>query len=70
MIRPVGASDLPALADVAQRTYADSFGDTYTPEELVKELEQNRSEAYFRKALEQGDVILVAELKGQIVGFT
>jgi ribosomal protein S18 acetylase RimI-like enzyme len=70
VIRPVQTTELAALADVAARTYADSFGDTYTPQDLARELAQNRSEAYFRSALEKGDIILVVAEDGQLRGFT
>jgi ribosomal protein S18 acetylase RimI-like enzyme len=70
MIRPVQQSEIPALADVAARSYADAFGSTYTPEQLAAELAGHRSEAYFRDALVSGHTILVDVEDGRIRGYS
>jgi ribosomal protein S18 acetylase RimI-like enzyme len=69
MIRPVRTSELAALADVAARSYAKAFGDSYTPHELAEELKQNRSEQFFRTALKHGDDILVDVEDGKVRGY-
>jgi diamine N-acetyltransferase len=67
-IRPAREADLPALAALAQRTWAAAFGVSLSAQELAAELEENRSEEYFRAALGV-DTTLVAELDGDLVGY-
>jgi ribosomal protein S18 acetylase RimI-like enzyme len=67
-IRPAEAADVPALADLARRTWADAFGASVSEDERDAELEATRSESYFREALERRNV-LVAEAGGRLVGY-
>jgi diamine N-acetyltransferase len=67
-IRAAEEADVPALSALARRTWADAFGSSLSPEELAAELEETRSEEYFRTA--RGvHTILVAELDGELVGY-
>jgi diamine N-acetyltransferase len=68
IVRPVDERDVPALSALAARTWADAFGHTVSPEEQAAELEQVRSEEYFRAATGK-DAILVAEDGGELVGY-
>jgi len=63
-IRPAEPADVPALA---QRTWADAFGWSVSPEEQAAELE-NRSEASFAEGLHRWTT-LVAENGGTLVGY-
>ena len=67
-IREAREADLPAISELAKRTWADAFGSSVSPEQEAAELEETRSEAYFRAALAT-DTILVAELDGALVGY-
>ena len=69
-IRPVAEADLPALADLARRTWLDAFGDSVTEDEAAAYVDATRSEHYFRAALSK-DTILVAdeEEEGKLVGY-
>jgi predicted N-acetyltransferase YhbS len=67
-IRPVVDADLPALSELAKRTWRDAFGESVSAEESADELEETRSERYFRSAL-RSDAILVAEAEGELVGY-
>jgi ribosomal protein S18 acetylase RimI-like enzyme len=67
-IRTAEEADTAAISALARRTWADAFGDSLSPEELAIELEQTRSEEYFRTALDV-DTILVAELGAELVGY-
>ena len=67
-IRAADESDVPALSALARRTWSDAFGSSLSPEELAAELEETRSEAYFRAA-RVAQTILVAELDGDLVGY-
>jgi len=66
-IRPAEPADVPALAALAQRTWADAFGWSVSPEEQAAELE-NRSEASFAEGLHRWTT-LVAENGGTLVGY-
>lgn len=68
IVRPIEGRDLPALSALAARTWADAFGHTVSEEEQAAELEQTRSEEYFRAAMEK-DAILLAEDGGELVGY-
>ena len=35
IVRPAAPADVPALADLARRTWADAFGDTVSPDDLA-----------------------------------
>jgi diamine N-acetyltransferase len=67
-IRPAEEADIPALSTLARRTWADAFGSSLSPEQLAAELDETRSEEYFRAALVE-HTILVAELDGDLVGY-
>jgi ribosomal protein S18 acetylase RimI-like enzyme len=68
IIRPARASDVPALSELAKRTWADAFGEPLSPEDLATELDTSRSDAYFINALEE-TTILVAEEGGALIGY-
>jgi ribosomal protein S18 acetylase RimI-like enzyme len=67
-IRPAVAADVARLADLAQRTWLDAFGDGLRPEDRAAEVEAGRSEAYFARALSER-AILVAEEGAALVGY-
>jgi ribosomal protein S18 acetylase RimI-like enzyme len=68
VIRPAAPSDIPALSELAKRTWADAFGHSLSPEDLAAELEESRSEAYFADALTE-TTILLAEEEGALRGY-
>ena len=68
VIRPALPGDVPALSELAKRTWADAFGKPLTPEDLAAELEESRSEAYFTDALNE-TTILLAEQDGALRGY-
>jgi diamine N-acetyltransferase len=68
IIRPAQLTDVPALADLAKRTWSDAFGSSVSPEEETAELEKTRSETYFADAL-QRDTILVAGSDEKLLGY-
>jgi ribosomal protein S18 acetylase RimI-like enzyme len=65
--RPVRPGDIPALADLAQRSWLDAFGSSVSAEDATEEA-ASRSEAYFASVLEKSS-ILVAELDGVLAGY-
>jgi ribosomal protein S18 acetylase RimI-like enzyme len=67
-IRPVAETDLPSLSELAKRTWLDAFGASVSADDAAAEVENTRSEGYFRSAL-RVDTILVAEIDGKLVGY-
>jgi ribosomal protein S18 acetylase RimI-like enzyme len=68
IIRPVSVDETAALAALAARTYAETFGASMSREDLEAQLQATRSADYFRSALQE-DTILVAVIDGAIVGY-
>jgi ribosomal protein S18 acetylase RimI-like enzyme len=68
IIRPAREEDVPALADLARRTWLDAFGDSLAPEDAEAAADETRSEERFRRALGER-TILVAEDDGALVGY-
>lgn len=68
IIRPIQEKDISALADLAAKTYAETFGHSFTPEDLEIELKETRSENYFRSVIGK-DTILVAFKNEKLAGY-
>ena len=67
-IRELQLADIPALAALAAKTYAETFGHSMTREQLEAQVRETRSEACFRSAI-QTDTILVALAGDQLAGY-
>lgn len=67
-IRMASESDIESLSRLAVRTYTDSFGSSFTPEDLRCHLERELSPAAFARILAR-DVMLVAEQRARLVAF-
>jgi ribosomal protein S18 acetylase RimI-like enzyme len=67
-IRPAAASDVPALSDLARRTWSAAFGSSVSANDEAAELDETRSEGYFFDALRK-KTILVAEGNGGLRGY-
>ena len=59
---------MPALADLAKRTWSDAFGGGVSRDDETAELEEGRSERYFATALDE-KTILVAEADRVLMGY-
>jgi hypothetical protein len=57
-IRPATRGDVPALSDLARRTWSDAFGDGVSLEDEAAELEESRSETHFDNALNEQTILL------------
>jgi len=68
IIREVLAGDIAALSELAQRTYAEAFGHSFSRSDLTAHLQNQLSTEYFRQASD-ADVILVADLDGSLIGY-
>jgi ribosomal protein S18 acetylase RimI-like enzyme len=67
-IRPARASDVPALAGLAARTWSAAFGSSVSTEDGAAELREKRSEAYYAGAL-RTRTVLVAEADDELIGY-
>jgi diamine N-acetyltransferase len=67
-VRPATLGDVPALSELAKRTWADAFGGSVSPEDAAVELEETRSELYFTTAL-QDETVIVAEANDALLGY-
>ena len=67
-IREAEADDVPALADLAQRTWLDAFGASVSAENAASEAAEGRSEERFHRSLAER-TILVAENGGVLLGY-
>lgn len=68
IIRPIQSTDLRPLADLAAKTFTDTFGHLYHTDDLKAHLEKAFSLPFFEDSLEK-DHILIAEEQGQIAGY-
>ena len=67
-VRPARLSDIPLLADLAKRTWADAFGGGVSAEDAATALEEERSEDYFAEAIRE-KTILVTEADGALLAY-
>ncbi|MGH6933003.1 MAG: GNAT family N-acetyltransferase [Dongiaceae bacterium] len=68
LIRPAEVGDLPALSELARKTYSESFGHSFTPSDLAFILNNEISYESLREAMAE-DIILVAMIAEGLVGF-
>jgi ribosomal protein S18 acetylase RimI-like enzyme len=62
------SADVPALSELARRTWSEAFGTSVSVGDAAAELETTRSQMYFRKALRE-KIILVAEEGDRLLGY-
>jgi ribosomal protein S18 acetylase RimI-like enzyme len=67
-IAPLQTNELQELADLAARTFADTYGSDLGEEALRNAIVRSRSVAYFKHAL-LTETILVAKEEGQMIGY-
>ncbi len=67
-IRAARPDDVPALSDLARRTWLDAFGASVSAENAAAEIDEGRSEERFRASLSE-QTILVAEENASLVGY-
>ena len=61
--------DCAAVSALAAKTFVANFGYLYTTENLAGHLEKTCSTAHFREGLAAEDVVLLAHLDGELVGY-
>jgi ribosomal protein S18 acetylase RimI-like enzyme len=67
-IRELRKDDISALAKLAAKTFTETFGHSFTPEELKTQIKETRSEPCFRSVMD-GDTILVAIMDDELAGY-
>lgn len=68
IIRPINEDDIPELARLAAKTYIETFGYSFTEEELDAQIKETRSEKYFCSAIVT-DTILLAFVDKRLAGY-
>jgi ribosomal protein S18 acetylase RimI-like enzyme len=68
LIRPATPTDVIPLAHLAQETYTQAFGHSFSPADLAAHLAHQLAPQNFEYLLTH-DTILLAEVDGQLVGY-
>ena len=61
--------DCEKVAALATRTFSETFGHLYRPENLAQHIEKTCSADYFRQSLDEGDTLLMLQDAGQLIGY-
>jgi ribosomal protein S18 acetylase RimI-like enzyme len=67
-IRPATPEDIPALSELARRTWSETFGHSVSADDAESYLEATRSPYRIDEALRE-EVILVADANGVLLGY-
>jgi ribosomal protein S18 acetylase RimI-like enzyme len=62
-------TDCARLSALSARSFTDTFGHRYRPENLAAHLDDHSGEAYYRESLAAGDEVLLLEHNQQLVGY-
>jgi diamine N-acetyltransferase len=68
IIRGLETGEIPALAELARRTFSEAFGHSLSASDLAFHLQSNLSDAYFRAAAE-ADIFLIADIDARPIGY-
>lgn len=68
MIRKAERKDIKKLSDLATRTFYDTFGHSFTKEELKAVIDETRSPRYFISVFDEVTILLALENK-KLVGY-
>src|SRR5437773_229715 len=69
IIREVESGDIPALSALARKTYTETFGHSLTASELALQLEETRSEAFFREAMTSDTILVTVNDDHTLIGY-
>jgi ribosomal protein S18 acetylase RimI-like enzyme len=61
--------DCATIAALAAKTFSDTFGHLYRPENLAAHLAEKFSAEYFVQALEEGNTLLMLKDKDALIGY-
>ena len=69
MLSEATIDDCEAVAALAARTFSETFGHLYRPENLAQHIRATCSATYFRQSLDEGDTLLMVKEAGQLIGY-
>ena len=67
--RTATVADAPALSAIGARTFTDTFGHLYQPDDLATFLKSHAVEAWDKELCDPAFAVRVAELDGKMVGY-
>jgi ribosomal protein S18 acetylase RimI-like enzyme len=62
-------ADCDAIAELAARTFTETFGHLYTAKNLASHLASHCSADYFTAAIAAGDTLLLIHAEGALIGY-
>ncbi len=68
-LRRAAAGDAPALAALARRSFSETFGHLYAPDDLAAFLCRHTPEAWAAEIADPRFAVLVAEAEGKLVAY-
>ncbi|RHW17630.1 N-acetyltransferase [Sphingomonas gilva] len=69
VLRPATLADADTLADIGQRSFAETFGHLYRPEDLAIFLESHRRAQWEAELADPGFIVAIAEIDGEAAGY-
>lgn len=69
ILRDATPNECEAVAEFAAKTFTETFGHLYRPDNLLKHLFEKFSAGFFAEALAKGDSIILQEEAGKMVGY-
>lgn len=69
VLRPATLADADTLVDIGRRSFAETFGHLYTPENLAAFLENHTRAGWEAELADPGYAVVIAEADGQAVGY-
>lgn len=67
-IRQATKEDIPAIADLATKTFIEAWGHTFTPEKLKQRIEETRSINFYNRIFDKV-IILLSQQDDQLIGY-
>ena len=67
--RTAGPADAPALSELGARTFTDTFGHLYQPDDIALFLQTHRPQAWAKELADPAFAVRVAEQGGRMIGY-
>jgi diamine N-acetyltransferase len=69
VLRPAMLADADTLADIGRRTFAETFGHLYAPEDLAAFLENHTRAGWEAELSDPGYAVMIADMDGIAAGY-
>lgn len=69
ILRPATLADADTLADIGRRSFAETFGDLYAPDDLAAFLENHTRAGWEAELADPGYAVVIAEVNGVASGY-